>query len=159
MITRESRLTWDSRQIFGPLVYTCMNITSKTNLKHILSFHAKNTRKQGCCCYFIPNLTPQQVWTQTFESALTKTTSFFFFFFFWKWTFSDLWIKKKTPFSRFFLKNSIFRPLNTKRVLRVVIEKKDPLLRVFLFTHVYTYISEWSPGDVTSHIYADALYH
>ena len=38
--------------------------------------------------------------------------------------------KKKTPFSSFFLKNSIFRPLNTKRVLRVV-PKKDPLLRVF----------------------------
>ena len=45
--------------------------------KHVLSFHAKNTPKQGCFCYFIPNLTPKQVWAHDFYSALTKTTPFF----------------------------------------------------------------------------------
>ena len=92
----------------------------------MFSFHAKNTPKQGCFCYFIRNLTPKQIWAQMFKSALTKTTPFC-----WKWTFSDPQdLKKKTSFSSFFLKKSIFRPLNTKRVLRVVL-KKDPLVRVF----------------------------
>ena len=45
----------------------------KLTPKHILSFHAKNTPKQGCFCYFIPNLTSRRVWAlKAFKSAFTK---------------------------------------------------------------------------------------
>ena len=69
----------------------------KLTSKYVLSFHAKNTPKQGCFCYFIPNLTPKQVWAQTLKSALTKSTPFS-----WKWTFSDPQdLKKDSLFSAF----------------------------------------------------------
>ena len=45
--------------------------------------------------------------------------------------FSDPQDSKKTPLSYFFLKKSIFRPLNTKRVLHVKLKKKD-----LFFVHV-----------------------
>ena len=105
----------------------------KLTPKHALSFHAKNIPKQGCFCYFISNLTPKQVWAQNFQSVLTKTTPFS-----WKLIFSDPQDLKKT-FSTFFLKNSIFRSLNMKCILRVVL-KKDPLLHVFVHACVPLYI-------------------
>ena len=64
-------------------------------------------------------------------------------------------IFKKDPFSSFFLKKKnscIFRPLYKKRLSCVVLKKKKKKkktsLHVFLFMHVYTYISECPPGHL-----------
>ena len=48
---------------------------------------------------------------------------------------------KQTNKHPFFLKINVFRPLRTKNTLCVLLQKETP----FLFTHVYTNISECSP--------------
>ena len=104
----------------------------------------KNTPKQGCFCYFIPNLTPKQVWAQTFKSALTKTSPRF---------------KIRAPFLAFSLKNSSFRPLNTIRVY-VSYWKKTPFY-VFFFVHacvhLYIWVAPWGPEKSYSTIFSDSL--
>ena len=90
----------------------------------------KTTCKWGCFCYFIPNLTPKQVWAQTFKPAVTKTTPFFIKIDICKFP----RLKKKTPFSSF------FRPLNTKHVLRVVL-KETPFYVFYVCAHLYIWVA------------------
>ena len=87
-------------------------------------------KKQGCFFYFIPNLTPKQVWAQLFlENGHFQIPE----------------IKIDPPFLPFSWKTA-FRPLDTKRILRVILKKRPPFT-CFLFTHVCNYTSEWPPGS------------
>ena len=94
---------------------------------------AKNTSKQGCFCYFIPNLTLNK-----FQLGLLSQFWQNLPLFLENGHFGSPRFQRRPPFLAL-LEKQHFQTPKHERILPVVL-KKDPLLRVF-----YTCISEWPP--------------
>ena len=88
--------------------------------------------------WFYTKFDPKQIWAQTFNKNYP--------FFLKIDIFRSPRFKKKDPFSSFFLKNSMFRPLNTKRVLLVVLKKKTPFYMFFVHACVHLIYLSGPPG-------------